>query len=332
MSNHLENENDVFLEKDNQLRKFYKKEYDEFLFHNDILKNDNISFEELKNEYKQLHKSFYKSIKKMMKITNIGDSNQLKLIKAQETLREQEEKIRAVFDNAIIGLASADLNGSLLTGNLNLFEMLDFKPETENNVIVNCNIKDFITKKDDINLIEKYFSEIIDDRIDSFRITILLKKKDSEFWADFSVSTIYNTKKEPESLIITIANIDEEVKAKIELENSYKKLKNAQEEILILERKNTALAMAVTTNHEINQPLMIMKANLEMLSMTLPNNVKDEKIKKYITRIDDSVERINMILEKFRSSQEVEFEEYGGDTKMVSFRLNEDSEKDDFDF
>lgn len=320
----IDDNDDIILEKDEQLSKFYKKEYDEYLNHQVIINDESKDFDDLKASYRKLHKTYYKSIKKMMKITNIGDSTQLKLIKAQEILREQEEKIRAVFDNAVIGLSSLSLNGEMITSNTNLSEMLNID-NVDNNSI---NIKDFIYRPEDIQLFEEKCKEIQEDKIKTFRDKLQLKGRNGVFWSDFSISAIYNTKDIPESLIVIIANIDEEVKAKNELEESYRKLKNAQDEILNLERKNTALAMIVTANHEINQPLMIMKANLEMLEMTLPEDVKCERVQKYMERIDQSLERINLILEKFRSHENIEFEEYGGNTKMVSFRLNNDEEFD----
>ncbi|MCK9329054.1 MAG: PAS domain S-box protein [Candidatus Cloacimonetes bacterium] len=318
------------LDKDEQLSKFYKKEFEEYLIHLQNLNNDNLSLDELKENYSRITNSYYKSLRKMMKITNIGDSTQLKLIKAQEILREQEEKIRAIFENAVIGLTSINLEGYIITANTNLYEMLNLEANDEMmNSLNDINIKDFlIDDKDRIFFIEKC-KQIRDDKIDSFREKIRLKGKNGIFWSDFSVSAIYNTRNEPESLIVIIANIDEEVKAKHKLEESYKKLKNAQDEILNLERKNTALAMVVTTNHEINQPLMIMKANLEMLEMKLEEVSLKQDISKYLNRIDQSVERINKILEKFRSYDTVEFEEYGGNTKMVSFKMDD---TEDFDY
>ncbi len=320
MSKISDNDFDNRVDKDEQLSKFYKKEYEEYLNHLEILKNDDLSAEELKTYYCKLTNSYYKSIKKMMKITNIGDSTQLKLIKAQEILREQEEKIRAIFDNAVIGLTSIDLDGKILTANSNLQEMLEIDLQTDIKPIMT----NFILEDKDKEYFVEKCQEIREDKIDTFRETIQLKGINGVFWSDCSVSAIYNTRNEPESLIVII----EEVKAKLKLEESYKKLKNAQDEILTLERKNTALAMVVTTNHEINQPLMIMRANLEMLEMKLDTLDIKKDVDKYLNRIDESVERIKLILEKFRSHDNIEFEEYGGNTKMVSFRIDDTEDYD----
>jgi hypothetical protein len=41
-------------------------------------------------------------------------------------------------------------------------------------------------------------------------------------------------------------------------------------------------------------------------------------------RVDDSVDRITSILNQFQSTEQVEFEDYGGNTTMVSFNSNEE--------
>ncbi|HOQ80886.1 MAG TPA: histidine kinase dimerization/phospho-acceptor domain-containing protein, partial [Candidatus Cloacimonadota bacterium] len=82
------------------------------------------------------------------------------------------------------------------------------------------------------------------------------------------------------------------------------------------------LAMAVTANHEINQPLTVIKANLDMINFCIDSFNVDDKIKKYIQRIDESINSITHILEKFKKPEEVEFNDYGGNTIMVSFNNN----------
>ena len=135
---------------------------------------------------------------------------------------------------------------------------------------------------------------------------------------------IHDKEGKPDSIILIIADVDEQIKTQEKLVRSNQQIKDAQEEILKLERQTTALAMAVTANHEINQPLMVMKANLDMLVMMLPPEIQNEKIKRYIQRVDESVERIKVILDQFKKSQKIEFEDYGGNTTMVSFNSNPD--------
>lgn len=119
--------------------------------------------------------------------------------------------------------------------------------------------------------------------------------------------------------LLTVKN--EQIEAqKLELEltlerlkTSYAERQDAHEAILKLERKNSALAMAVTANHEINQPLMLISGNLDLLDM----NPDKEKHDMYIERMRAAIAQIKSILRKFNSLREVQFTQYSKTTDMV---------------
>ncbi len=122
-------------------------------------------------------------------------------------------------------------------------------------------------------------------------------------------------------VISILVDISDRKKAERDLKESYEKLENAQEEIIQLERKTSAMAMAVTANHEINQPLMIIKGNLEMLQMVLDKASLDDHSVRFLTRINESVDRIQSILDRFKATSKIEFEAYTEGTTMI--RLGE---------
>ena len=105
------------------------------------------------------------------------------------------------------------------------------------------------------------------------------------------------------------------------LRDSHEALKKYQEQLVELERKNSIMAMAVTANHELNQPLTVLGGYLKMLEDTLPTDSLTDKQKKYIQKIKDSLERINGILRKFNKAASVKIENYTMDRnkKMVVF-------------
>jgi len=111
-----------------------------------------------------------------------------------------------------------------------------------------------------------------------------------------------------------------------DLEKSLLELKKAQDEIISLERKTTALAMAVTTSHEINQPLMVIRGSIDLLNLTLPEEILQPNHRKHLQRIDDSVSKIHSIIEKFRNLDEIKFNDYTDSTKMVSLDRTESQE------
>lgn len=127
-----------------------------------------------------------------------------------------------------------------------------------------------------------------------------------------------------------IKNVSERKKAEYLLEDSYIKLHDSQNKLLELEQKNSVMAMAVTANHELNQPLTVIKGHLGILEkkleiLTLSLNSADS-VEKFIKesstsfdRINSSVDRMAKILEKFRNAESFNFAQYVNDTQMIVF-------------
>jgi tetratricopeptide (TPR) repeat protein len=105
----------------------------------------------------------------------------------------------------------------------------------------------------------------------------------------------------------------------VELEQSYTQLKKAHEEIIELEKRNAALAMAITANHELNQPLMVAFGNLELLAEDIRVMPINENTLKRLQRTRDALERISTILERFRNDNHPSETEYVGDTRMWKY-------------
>jgi len=108
---------------------------------------------------------------------------------------------------------------------------------------------------------------------------------------------------------------------------SYARMKEYYDRIIDVEKKNMALAMAVTANHEMNQPLMIMKGNLEMFLLSVGEHCPfDKKQKRYLYKIDEATQRMADILDKFKLATSMTFENYTDQSKMIVFS---DEEKGD---
>ncbi len=112
------------------------------------------------------------------------------------------------------------------------------------------------------------------------------------------------------------------------MQQEFQQRVRAEREKAELERKTSALAMAVTASHEINQPLMILKGNLELFMMTIDlETLKPDQVKR-LNNISGSLDRIQEILKKFHSADAIRFEEYSEGTQMVVFdQENPDSGK-----
>ncbi len=102
-----------------------------------------------------------------------------------------------------------------------------------------------------------------------------------------------------------------------ELVAKNKQLEEAQNEIRNLERRNSIYAMAVTANHELNQPLMVIQGNLDLLEGTIES--AGEKATTRLQKIRASLQRINDQLKKYRQFEDAHLGEYSADTPMFLF-------------
>ncbi|MDD3050365.1 MAG: tetratricopeptide repeat protein [Candidatus Cloacimonetes bacterium] len=112
-----------------------------------------------------------------------------------------------------------------------------------------------------------------------------------------------------------------------EIVEQKKTLEKQHQEILELEKKNSVLAMAVTANHELNQPLMILQGNIEMLESIIERENNKTQYVKLINNIKSSLQRIIAILNKFKGNNNISFSQYSDKTRMVIF--NENNNKED---
>ncbi len=124
--------------------------------------------------------------------------------------------------------------------------------------------------------------------------------------------------KKREAEIYRLKNV-ELVEANEKLRESYERLESAQNEIIQLEKQKSVWAMAVTANHEINQPLMVIRGNMDLLRMKLEAFGIKDLPQHYLDNIEKSISRIGDILQKFKEKCPVRYTDYSSKTEMVVF-------------
>lgn len=106
--------------------------------------------------------------------------------------------------------------------------------------------------------------------------------------------------------------------------STHLELGKARREIIRLEQKNAALAVALTANHTINQPLTILQGNFELFQRSMEQDLLTEKQQRYLNRMKDSIERIKTYLLEMTDSTAIHFENYLGSRKMAVFEKKAD--------
>lgn len=127
----------------------------------------------------------------------------------------------------------------------------------------------------------------------------------------------------------TILQLNSEIKSREvteeKLHQSLDDLKILQHDLIVLERTNTAMAMGITANHELNQPLQVLSGNLELLLSTLDFNLLSEEQQQFASQIRQAMDRIQTILKKYRELTSVEMEPYHDSVQMLVMQNGSDS-------
>ncbi len=106
---------------------------------------------------------------------------------------------------------------------------------------------------------------------------------------------------------------------KSELLTAYLKLQEEEKKTIDLEKTKSVLAMIVTANHEINQPLQVVSGYLDMLQNKLKDKL-DEKDKTYFHKIEEGIYGIAETLKKYKNIKNFDYKDYYQGIEMVVFK------------
>ncbi len=205
---------------------------------------------------------------------------------------------------------------------------------------MNIQLLNSILSKENYNVVStldstKAFSMTLEEKPDIILLDIMMPRLDG-FEVCKQLKSSEQTKYIP-VIFLTARNDEEGVKKAFELGaadyvtrpfnrtellariRTHLDLKRTHQRLLELERQSSILAMAVTANHEINQPLMVLSGNLFLLKESLDLEKLSEKQLEYLERMERAIYKIKSLLEKYRNADSIRFQNYLEDTKMVIF-------------
>ena len=137
----------------------------------------------------------------------VQDISQLK--EMEHTIRESNERFKASFNNAPIGMALVSLEHSIIEANQSLYNMLGYKPGE----LTGIYFKD-ITHQDDVNISIEQHQKLIENVIDHYNFEKRYIHKDGhEVWGALSVSLIQDDNNAPLYAIAQIQDITERKEA-----------------------------------------------------------------------------------------------------------------------
>ena len=128
---------------------------------------------------------------------------------AELALRESEERYRALFDNAGIGIDLLDRNGRILKVNRALMQMLGYTEEEFRRLTF-----EDITHPDDREISRRNLEALVAGEVQSYRLEKRYLRKDgSILWGDLSISTTRDASGQHAATIGVIADITERKRA-----------------------------------------------------------------------------------------------------------------------
>ena len=172
----------------------------------------------------------------------------------ERALRESEERYRAIFNNAAVGIVVTDRYGKFINANPAALKTLGYTPQE----FESASFSD-ITHPDDVEISRNNFGALIRGEIDSYRIEKRYIRKDGEIaWVDLSVSPILDEKGVCVATFGMTVDITERKRAEQER-------KSLREQLLQAQKMEAIGTLAGGIAHDFNNMLTIILGYSELI-------------------------------------------------------------------
>lgn len=250
-------------------------------------------------------------------LTRINKSLQAEITERHrigEALRESEQRFRATFHQAAVGIAHVAIDGRWLLVNQRLCDILGYTPEE----LQFLTFQD-ITHPDDINADLKYFDQIIADNIQTYSIEKRYFHKDNSIvWVNLTVSLVREPSGEPIYFISVVEDISERQAALRD-----RKQWEEQIQASLLEKE----VLLKEIYHRVKNNLQVISSLLSLQSAY----IKDEHDLVIFKQSQQRIASMALVHEKLYQSQDlarINFGEYIRDLVtdlFTAYEVNEDA-------
>jgi PAS domain S-box-containing protein len=182
-------------------------------------------------------------------------------VRADETIRESEQHMRATFEQAAVGIAHMTTDGYLLRFNQKMCEITGYGSED----LQRMNFRNF-THPDDITQDLVLHEELLAGKVETYtREKRYLRKDGSIVWVNLTASLVRDINGLPKYFIKVMEDITERKENESRLQVKNDEIKTMTQQLWQTAKLATMGELAASIAHELNNPLAILSLRIESL-------------------------------------------------------------------
>jgi PAS domain S-box-containing protein len=179
--------------------------------------------------------------------------------RTQEALGASESQLRAIFDEAAVGMAVVDLDGRLVRTNRALQAMLGYGADELHSMLFSQ-----ITHPDDVGTDWELFGDLVAGERTQYQVEKRYFRGDgSILWTHLNVSLVRDAENAPCFTVGIMEDVTERRRAE-------EALRQSQDELLQAQKMETVGRLAGGVAHDFNNLLTVIKGNTQLLLAELP--------------------------------------------------------------
>ncbi|GFE70347.1 PAS domain S-box protein [Chroococcus sp. FPU101] len=209
----------------------------------------------------------------------------------EENLKESEERFRATFEQAAVGIAHVSLAGQWLRVNQKLCDIVGYTREE----LLQLTFQD-ITYSEDLDIDLGYVNKLLASEIDNYSLEKRYIRKDgSLIWVNINVSFVYDTvlPRQPKYFIGVVEDIDQRKEAEQELQALNDVLMQTTN---LLRKRNQELdQFSYIVSHDLKAPLRAIANLSEWIEDDLEGQLPEENqqqmqlLRQRVHRMEDMI-------------------------------------------
>jgi PAS domain S-box-containing protein len=196
-------------------------------------------------------------------------------VQAERELVESEQRFRATFEQAAVGIAHIDTEGKFLRVNRKICEILGYHREE----MLTKTVQD-VTYPQDLQADLDLKSQVLSGEIHTYKLEKRLIRKDSSItWVNLTSSLVREPTGEPKYLIRVIEDISLRREAEAALQAKNDEIKSMTQQLWQTAKLATMGELAASIAHELNNPLAILSLRTESLLQSISHaSISDASI------------------------------------------------------